>query len=90
MTATADDVWDRMKADCASFQRDARDLLDQANEMGWDDAHLGHDFALTRNGHGTGFWDRGLGEVGEQLTRYAERSGEADLYIGDDGKIYHS
>ena len=28
----------------------------------------GHDFALTRNGHGTGFWDRGLGEMGDMLS----------------------
>lgn len=28
----------------------------------------GHDFWLTRNGHGVGFWDRGLGELGDKLT----------------------
>ncbi len=88
MTELAPGVWDTLKADCAAFQRDARDLLDLANEAGRDDAHLGHDYALTRNGHGAGFWDRGLGELGEQLTRYAKRSGGCDLYVGDNGKIY--
>ena len=35
----------------------------------WPSAELaGHDFALTRNWHGTGFWDRGLGEIGDMLT----------------------
>ena len=35
----------------------------------WCRAELaGHDFALTRNWHGTGFWDRGLGEIGDMLT----------------------
>ena len=35
----------------------------------WPSAELaGHDFALTRNGHGTGFWDRGLGAIGDMLT----------------------
>ena len=35
----------------------------------WCSAELaGHDFALTRNGHGTGFWDRGLGAIGDMLT----------------------
>jgi len=31
-------------------------------------SQIGHDFILTRNGHGAGFWDRGLGEAGERLT----------------------
>lgn len=30
--------------------------------------HVGHDFWLTSQGHGAGFWDRGLGEVGDTLT----------------------
>lgn len=39
--------------------------------------------------HGAGFWDKGLGEVGDLLTRDAESFGGADLYVGDDGKIHH-
>lgn len=49
---------------------------------------LGHDFWLTRNGHGAGFWDRGLGELGQKLTEATKTFGTSDLYIGDDGKIY--
>lgn len=49
---------------------------------------MGHDFWLTRNRHGTGFWDRGLGELGDQLTKWAQTYGEADLYAGDDGEVY--
>lgn len=45
---------------------------------------LGHDFILTRNGHGTGFWDRGLGERGDKLTIVSESYGTISLYIGDD------
>lgn len=48
----------------------------------------GHDFWLTRNGHGAGFWDRGLGKLGEQLADSARVYGSVDLYVGDDGKIY--
>lgn len=48
----------------------------------------GHDFALTRNGHGAGFWDRGLGELGEQLTEACKSYGESCWYVGDDGHIY--
>jgi hypothetical protein len=50
--------------------------------------YAGHDFWLTRNGHGAGFWDRGYGECGERLSEAARVYGESDLYVGDDGKIY--
>jgi len=49
---------------------------------------VGHDLWLTRNGHGTGFWDRSLGDVGDRLTSAAEKLGESYLYVGDDGKLY--
>ena len=49
---------------------------------------LGHDLWLTRNYHGAGFWDRGLGEIGDKLTELAHSYGGVTLYIGDDGKIY--
>lgn len=49
---------------------------------------LGHDFWLTRSGHGTGFWDRGLGELGNKLTKATESFGSSDAYVGDDGKIW--
>ena len=49
---------------------------------------IGHDLWLTRNGHGAGFWDRGLGEIGERLSEQARAMGSADLYRGDDGLIY--
>lgn len=48
----------------------------------------GHDFWLTRNRHGVGYWDRGLGDVGHNLTEAAHTFGSADLYVGDDGLIY--
>jgi len=42
---------------------------------GYSFAQAGHDFALTRNGHGAGFWDRGLGHVGEVLSEDCGNSG---------------
>jgi len=74
---------DKMKADCRAFQNKAGDLLNGITEE-----QAGHDFWLTRNGHGAGFWDRGLGLIGEKLTAIAHSFGECDLYVGDDGKIY--
>ena len=41
----------------------------------------GHDFALTRNGTGTGFWDRGLGEIGDMLTEECKPYGEHRVII---------
>jgi len=55
--------------DCESFQEaNSDDLL--KSEL--NDSSAGHDFFLTRNGHGSGFWDRGLGEVGARLTANCE------------------
>ena len=68
-----------------------RDFLDMANgligESGLDMGQVGHDFWLTRNGHGAGFWDRGLGQIGRDLTKAAKSFGTQDLYIND-GVIY--
>jgi hypothetical protein len=49
---------------------------------------LGYDFYLTANGHGAGFWDRGLGELGNWLTSIANPYGEMGIYVGDDGFLY--
>jgi hypothetical protein len=49
----------------------------------------GHDFLLTRNHHGAGFWDGDWPEeVGERLTAASHAYGEVNLYVGDDGLIY--
>lgn len=54
------------------------------------EAFAGHDLWLTRNGHGAGFWDRGLGSLGTRLTEAAHVMGNCDVYVGDDGKVYLS
>lgn len=78
----APEVTDHARADIESF------LENQAIDLyGIDPRQIGHDFWLTRNGHGTGFWDRGLGERGDRLTEAAE-VGEVNLWVGDDGRIY--
>lgn len=43
----------------------------------------GHDFWLTRNGHGTGFWDREeiYGAYTEKFTDIAQSFGEAYAYF---------
>lgn len=54
-----------------------------------DPSQAGHDFWLTRNHHGAGFWDRGLGERGWLLTKWAQTFGEAGMNVGTDGMVYH-
>jgi hypothetical protein len=87
---------EQMAQDCSSFQKTFGTLLDSAygHRAYWrnydytPEARAGHDFWLTRNGHGAGFWDRGLGVIGDRLSEAAKSYGEYDLYVGDDGKIH--
>jgi hypothetical protein len=62
------------REDVESFVRSNWGLL-------WDldPEQVGHDFLLTRNGHGAGFWDRGLGARGDILSEACEPYGTADL-----------
>lgn len=75
-----------MLADCDAFEAANSDLLALAGTR----EQNGHDFWLTRNDHGVGFWDRGYLIVGEQLSDACKAYGSVDLYIGDDGLIYCS
>lgn len=73
-----------MRADCEAFQTQAAGLYTLDEET-----HAAHDFWLTRNGHGAGFWDGDWKEPGaSQLDTLAKGFGEYELYIGDDGKIH--
>lgn len=50
---------------------------------------IGHDLWLTRNGHGSGFFDRDYNEdVLELLEDLSKELGEIYLYVGDDDEIY--
>lgn len=63
-----------MDADVRAFMAaNAGDLI------GLDDEQVGHDLWLTRNHHGAGFWDRGLGGRGERLTAAAHAMGDCVL-----------
>lgn len=81
-------------AECAKFLQENLQHLEQYTlrctrpEEGREWACAGHDFWLTRNGHGAGFWDRGLGRLGDAISESARKYKEQDLYVGDDGKLY--
>lgn len=88
-----------MATDCARFQTDNAALLEDyyaeiplgrdGNGEWTPEAQAGHDFWLSRNGHGAGFFDRDVPrKLRDTLQKAAREFGSFDLYVGDDGKIY--
>ena len=93
----SDHEWSRdfraqLEADCQSFWQSYGYLIERIDpDNEYSSAELaGHDFWLTRNGHGAGFWDRGglWGTHEDALVKGAETYDELSLYLGDDGLIY--
>lgn len=75
---TRDDFTQKARAQA---RRELAAFLSQVGETEVDAQTLGTDFWLTRNGHGAGFWDRGLGEEGERLTALCRPYGSAYVYV---------
>lgn len=93
------DTIEAMRRDCARFLTENDATLRAAVDTGevncgpdFDEVgRAGHDFWLTRNGHGAGFWDGDWPEpYADALTKAAEGFGETDLYLGDDKFIHAS
>jgi hypothetical protein len=89
----------------AEMIRDCQDFQESFGAFITDDlSRAGHDFWLTRNQHGAGFWDGDweagylpppdagpepdYDTVGDYLTDMSHAYGSYDLYIGDDGLIH--
>lgn len=85
---------ERIKVDCAKFGENNQESIDNVSAVdtdfegdAWEQA--GHDFCLTRNGHGVGFWDGDWPEPwATALDKSAKSFGELGLYRGDDGLYY--
>jgi hypothetical protein len=78
-----------IKNECLNFQNENKQLLDTAIDLyNYNLKQAGHDFWLTRNGHGAGFFDRGLENIGKELTYKSHQLKESDLYLGDDNQLY--
>lgn len=73
-------------ADCASFCVKIGDELYGS----FPDEDLAHNFALTRNHHGAGFWDGDFGDGWDCLVLCAVSYSFGEIYIafGDDRQIY--
>lgn len=86
-----------MIEDCRKFQEENADVLAAADCSRGSGEYTtyeqaGHDFWLTREGHGAGFWDGDWDDEnnsGDKLDEAAKGYNEFSLYVGDDGKIYH-
>ena len=76
-------VWNEIIKECQKFQEE--NWADIEDDLG----QAGHDFFLTRNGHGAGFWDGDWPEeAGKRLTVAAKKFGESEPYVGDDDRLY--
>ena len=70
--------------DCTEFQNDYNGVLERSDHPTDRDAH---DFWLSRNGHGAGFFDRGTDDA-DTLQDAARTYGEVNLYhVGDDDSM---
>lgn len=83
---------EEMRRDCDKFVEDNHTdlLLWEGNTT--IEQQAGHDFWLTRNGHGCGFWESEWTDLpsnpGDRLDKASKAFGGYDLYIGDDGMVY--
>ncbi len=78
----------------AQVKKDIEDFLAKVTAQGidtssWNDEQLGHDFWLTRNGHGAGFWDRGHEPAGRQLSDICRAFPARNAVIADAGAHLH-
>lgn len=67
----------------AEIEADCKNFLDQAFDLVKDNlSQAGHDFWLTRNHHGAGFWDGDWPEeAGKTLTALAHSFGEKYYFL---------
>lgn len=72
-------------------EKDIQEFVELASDMldDWSEDQIGHNLWLTRNGHGTGFWDRDMPYKDEltELCGFGTKFTEIYLYINDSGEI---
>lgn len=75
----------KIVTDCKQFQ--AEHWEDICNNV----EGAGHDFWLTRNGHGAGFWDGSWKEPeATRLTKASKQFGSVNICVAGFGKLYFS
>lgn len=77
-----------------AIEKECEEFLSKAGLHGYSGRAIelaGHDFWLTRNGHGAGFWDGDWAEPkASELTDLSDTFGPCEIYQGDDGFLYAS
>lgn len=90
----ADGEAETLHQDCHDFILEYGKLLERfVRRVGGDWSQAGHDFWLTRNGHGAGFWCRDTGAVGKLLTKrvgHGTPYSTVDLYLDDNDLVCSS
>lgn len=77
-----DNTLKTMIADCKAFQEECREDISHKPAL------AGHDFWLTRNQHGTEFWDGDWpGDIGERLTKASHAYSSFELLVGGDTTV---
>lgn len=83
--------WKKAREDVEKFVRQIQGLegIDEKvdGEYKLSDDSIGHDFWMTRCGHGVGFWD--LGQLGDDLTKVCEKFGPAHLFEAGNNRHLH-
>lgn len=74
--------------DCEKFLNEQGAVLQTVISTEYGYGSAGHDFYLTRNSHGAGFWDRGLGDAGDVLSEASREFGASHEYVAEDELIY--
>lgn len=94
------DIGDFTVESLEKAQEDCGDFFDRADDAGLldhvyrfaNDVQIGHDFWLTRQGHGAGFWDGDYkdetDDVGDDLSELSKEFGECYVIVGEDGKLH--
>lgn len=79
---------DKCRADCLAFCNANGPFISRAAGI-YGASQVGHDFALTRNGHGAGYWDREElpQDLRDILTSAAQLAGTVDLWLNDAGEV---
>lgn len=81
----------KAQADCEAFMAEVRENPTALDAILSNKSHAGHDFWLTRNYHGAGFWEwemegRADKATAEWLTQIAHAFGEQEPYLSR-GKV---
>lgn len=90
IAAFSKEAVEQAKKDCQSFIDECEDAIESSTFLGCGnkDEQLGYDFWLTRNRHGSGFWDyRWSFPESDVFTKASHAMGSVDVYEND-GQLF--